>query len=106
MFLLLNPFDKLQFLSVFIEPTCHLLLHFREFTYTFICILTGPFGSGYEKGVFGDGMGMGIGIGTVPSGPPTGAVNPPPPLPGPPFFTSSVNPTSIRSVSTPGGASA
>ena len=59
--------------------------------------------------MFGDGigMGMGMGIGTVPSGPPAGAVNPPPPpLPGPPFFTSSVNPTSIRSVSTPGGASA
>lgn len=75
--------------------------------YLFVGILTGPFGSGYEKGVLGDGMGMGIGIGTVPSGPPTGAVNPPPPpLPEPPFFTSSVNPTSIRSVSTPGGASA
>ena len=57
--------------------------------------------------MFGDGIGIGIGIGTVLSGPPTGAVKPPPPpLPGPPFFTSSVNPTSIRSVSTPGGASA
>lgn len=92
---------------MFSEPICHVLLHFLEFTpHVFTCILTGPFGRGYEKGVLGEGMG--IGIGTAPSGPPTGAVNPPPPppLPGPPFFTSSVNPTSIRSDSTPGGASA
>lgn len=43
---------------------------------------TSCFGSGYDKGVLGDG----IGIGTVPSGPLTGAVNPTlPPTAEPPF---------------------